>query len=149
MEFMTSLFEWRTAERLMRLLSLEEPSPYRHRKSSRMNMELLSQHPFRPTEIQFIHLYKELTIMDPSCLDSDQRHFQSLLTNLLRLRSLKPLIIVLETSQTMKWSLLLSGMKRCLISTDFGQLMTLWCILNTQLCDLQLWLTSMKLSKCL
>ena len=125
MEFMTSLFEWRTAERLMRLLSLEEPSPYRHRKSSRMNMELLSQHPFRPTEIQFIHLYKELTIMDPSCLDSDQRHFQSLLTNLLRLRSLKPLIIVLETSQTMKWSLLLSGMKRCLISTDFGQLMTL------------------------
>jgi len=114
----------------------------------KMKVVLLSCLPLEHTVTQLIHLSKEINTMDNSFQNSSNIHLRRFITRLLSHQSLNSLITALEINQMEKWKLLLLGMKKCLISTDSGQLMTKCSILSILHSDQWLSPILMKKLKC-
>lgn len=108
------------AEKLMKLQFQEELNLFKPQKSIKTRMEPLLLLHFKLMETLFILSFKELTLQGISSLATLHHHSMNLSMNSLKGLTLRKLIIVLEISQTMKWSQPPVGMRRCLTSIDFG-----------------------------
>lgn len=143
------LLEQKMLELFMIKQWLKELNQLEYLQKIKMNMEVLYQLPFRHMVILFTLLSKEMIIRVSFYLDLQNIQKLILLIHFYHLLSFYQQIMLLVINLNMKWFLLLNGMKKLQISTDFGQLMILYFTLIIHHFNLLLLQILMKSSRCL
>ena len=132
------LFQQKTVKRLIQEQFHEEQSLSWRLLKLRMKTALSLCPQFKPMEIHGILSSKTSIIRAPSFLDFRLHHSQNRSMTFQSNQTFKKLITWLEINQHSRWNQRQNGMKRCSTSINFTQLITIQCILNTQLFDQRL-----------
>ena len=132
------LSQQKTVKRLIQEQFHEEQSLSWRLLKLRMKTALSLCPQFKPMEIHGILSSKTSIIQALFFLDFKLYYSQNCSMISLNNQIFKRLITWLEINQHLRWSQQQNGMKKCSTSINFTQLITIQCILNTQLFDQRL-----------